>query len=177
MLTEPLRKAVLAPVARTMGLGLSIGLGIGLGFWLLTPPPLAALPDTQLYLTGGQSTAGDPDTPSVRYVAPGTLFNNSIDFPGTGLGEMAVQMPMRQGRFKRLDVNLTTQNVPASGTFTLMVRRNGVDTAMSCSLTVSGTCSSTNNVAFNNGAKLSLKWTNSMDSPGNSQFTYVLVYD
>jgi len=144
-----------------------------MGAWMLAPWPVEALTDTSQILSGGQSSANG----QTRYLAPGTLFNNSIDNPAIGTGETAVSLSMFAGTVRGLRVNLTTATAPTGGTFVLTVRKNGANTNLSCTLTASGTCFDPGKSPFKAGDLLSIQTVNTLADSGTSVFTYVLQFD
>lgn len=77
----------------------------------------------------------------------------------TSATEANMSIPMQSGTAKKLMVSLTTAP-GATGSATLTIRKNGVDTALSC--TVSGTattCSNTStSVSFNDGDLVSIHY-------------------
>ena len=165
MLTQRLRHVLLGPAGKVLGVGLSV--------WLLAAPPAAALEDTALVLMGGQATTGG----QTRFLAPGTPFNQTADFPGVGLGEQSVQLRLPKGQLRDLRVNLTTETVPTGGSFTLMVRVNGANTLLTCSVAATGDCNSTKKVNLAAGSRVAIRTVNTLTDAGNTIFTYTLIYD
>ena len=147
--------------------------GIGFGSWLLAASPAGALIDSRQVLAGG-NRIGDGAT---FYTSPGFADQFSVNFPGTGLGEVAVQLRMPAGVLSTLKVKLTTPFTPSSGAFILMVRKNGANTALTCQLTGSGTCNGTANVTFAANDRLSVRVSNNFVGPGTSAYSYTLLFD
>jgi hypothetical protein len=149
--------------------------GGALGAWLFAAPPARALVDTAHVISGGTTTGG---VASPFFTAPG-LGNIYIATGFGNQGEEAAQVLFPAGTLSKLRVKLTTENAPTSGTFTLMVRVNGTDTNLTCSLTEAGTCSAGNKVkALNNNALLAIRVTNTLNAGAGAQaFTYSMQFD
>ena len=144
------------------------------GAWLLAAPPAGALSDTQQILSGGKGLSEGV----TQWTSPGYATTVGTDFPGPGLGESAVQLRMSAGVLSALRVRLTLQNPPTSGTFTLTVRVNGVDTPLTCQLANTGECNAVANVTIANNAKLAIRVTNDILGTGGSMgFSYTLLYN
>src|SRR5262245_28516066 len=96
--------------------------------------PAPALDDAKQVFTGGNSGSG----PSTRYSAPGIGNIYPIDFPSTGKGDAAAQIRMPAGTLSDLRVRVQTEGTATTGSVTVKLRVNGVDTTMSCSLGING---------------------------------------
>jgi hypothetical protein len=148
--------------------------GVGLGAWLFAAPPARALIDTAHVLSGG-STLGEFQT---RFTAPGLAAVYDPDIPAPGLGEGAAQIVMPAGTLSRLRVKMQTAAFPTIGSFTAMVRVNGADTALTCSLNAPGTCSTGGKVkGLNNNALLAVRVSNTFTDSGAITFSYTLQFD
>ena len=89
--------------------------------------------------------------------------------PGTGFGESFAQTPFPAGTLSKLRVRLITQNVPTSGSLTAMVRVNGADSTLTCTLTETGVCTSGNKTkAVNNNGLVALQITSDLADAGNT---------
>jgi hypothetical protein len=149
---------------------------ISFGAWVLTVPTARAVPDTSQLITGGATTIEGPGV--TRFTAPGFANVLTADFPATGLGEQAAAVRMTAGTLSKFRASVTTASAPSGGTFTLMVRVNGADTPLTCSVTGTGTCSAGNKVrALNNSAVLAVRIVNDLDGGGNVAFTYSMLLD
>jgi hypothetical protein len=145
-------------------------MGIGLAAWLLAAPPAAA---AQLLIGNVNATAD-----STRYSAPGGQNQYTIDSPGVGLGEQAAQVRMLAGTLFKLRVRVTTQNVPDSGTLEVMVRVNGTNTQLKCSVAGSGECSSGGKTkAVTNSSLMAVRISNDFVNPGSIAVTYSLFLE
>jgi len=159
MFTQQLRHVPLGPFGKVMG--------IGMGIWLLVTPAAA-----QQVLSGMNSTTEN----STRFTAPGGGNQFTADFPGAGLGEQAAQILMRAGTLSKLKVRVTTATVPSSGTFSVMVRVNGIDTALTCSVAATGQCSTgTKTKALANNSLLAIRASNNFVDAGALAYTYTLL--
>ena len=159
------------------------GLGLALAIWLVTGLPANALENTAQVLAGGQTTAGAVAPGNIRFTAPGTFFNNQVDFPRPGWGERAVQLLLPAGQLKRLRVRFSTETNPTAGSFVLMVRVRGADTALTCTVTAAqltgfANCGSNATVALPNASNpIAIRTTNTLENAGTGVYTYTLVYD
>ena len=63
-------------------------------------------------------------------------------------------------------VKLTTQTVPSGGILTIVVRRNGNNTTLTCELSKAGECGSNEIVAFAENDKLSVRMINNFTGSG-----------
>jgi len=148
--------------------------GIGFVAWLSAATPIQALDDTQQLLSGGNSLSEN----ETRFVAPGSAGSYTADSPNTGLGESAAQIRMPAGVLSALRVKLTTATAPSSGTFTLMVRKNGADTVLFCSRTSTGNCiGGAKTITFATNDLLSIRVSNNFVGSGPMGYTYTLVFD
>jgi hypothetical protein len=153
-----------------------LAVGVGVAAWFLAAPPAGALNNRQQILYGG-NTVSPVDT---HFTSPG--FGNGKlgpDFPATGLGEQSLQLRMSGGGvLSLLWVRLTTATTPSSGSFTVTVRINGADTALTCTLFSSGQCQTgATTVNIPNGARLSLSVSNNFVGSGNMSYTYTMLLD
>ena len=148
--------------------------GMGLAVWFLAAPPAEALNNRQQLLLGGGNWGGV----SPVFSAPGMPIVGN-DFPSAGMGETGVQVRMSGGGvLSVLFVRLRTQNVPSSGSLTVMVRINGADTAMTCQVFGSGQCAFTaSTVTINNGDRLALRITNDFVGAGSLIVSYSMLLD
>jgi hypothetical protein len=145
--------------------------GVGLGAWLFGGPPARALEDAAQIITGGGSAGG-----TIFMVPSGSQYGP--DSPGPGLGESSASVPFPSGTLSKLRVNLTTGNVPTGGSLTVMVRVNGADTNLTCTLTASGICTSGNKAkALNNNALVALRVVSDLTDAGGQNLTYSLQLD
>lgn len=133
-----------------------------------------ALDDGQQLLVGG--TSGSATT--TLFTAPGIANTYSNDFPGPGLGESAAQIRMVAGTIGKFRLNVVTQGNATSGTVTVTVRINGLNTDLTCSVgTAGGDCGSGGKtVALLNGDKLAVRVASTLDQ-GFFTYTYTLTYD
>ena len=106
------------------------------------------------------------------FTGPGWTTTLAPDYPDTGEGEAAIQIRLPAGTLSNLRVHVQTQNVPSSGSLIVMVRINGADTALTCSVTTTGDCTSTASVAIKDNDRLALEITNSFPDEGNWTLTY-----
>jgi len=134
----------------------------------------AALEDGQQLLTGGNSGSGA----STRFTAPGLGNLYGVDFPGTGLGEAAAQIRMTAGVVSKLRVSIVTEGTQDSGTVTAMVRLNGANTELTCSVGIAGgDCGSGGkSFAVLNGDQMAVRIVSTYNE-GAWTFTYSLLYD
>jgi hypothetical protein len=139
--------------------------GVGLGAWLFAGPPARALEDTAHIITGATGVGG-----GTSFLAPsGTSF---------GATESKAQTPLPAGTLSKLRVKLTTDNVPSAGDLTVMIRVNGVDTNVTCTLAASGICTSGNKAkALNNNALVTLRITNNLTDAGGTAVSYSMQLD
>jgi len=156
----------------SLGAGM-LAIATGFGALLLAATPAGALGDTQQLLAGGNSM-GEGAT---QYTSPGFANQFGIDFPGTGLGEKAVQLRMPAGVLSTLRVKLTTQTTPVSGVFSVMVRKNGADTVLTCQLMATGACTALVNVTIANNDRLAVRISNSFTGSGVMGYSYTLLFD
>jgi len=147
-------------------------LGVGLGAWLFAAPPAGALVDTAHIISGGAGIGG------------GTIFltpsgaGYSADFPSAGLGESVAQVPFPAGTLSKLRVKLFTENAPSGGSVSVMVRVNGANTTVTCSLPASGICTSgTKTKAVNNNGLVAIRVTSNLADAGNVAIAYTLQLD
>jgi len=143
--------------------------GIGFGAWLLLATPSQALEDSSQLLPGGVIGGSGGQT---IFTAPG-LTSTLPDQIGNK-GESAVQIRMPAGSLRRLRVKLTTQTVPI---LTVVVRRNGANTTLTCELSKAGECGSNEIVAFADNDKLSVRAINNFVGAGLLAFTYTLLFN
>jgi hypothetical protein len=138
--------------------------GVALGAWLFAAPPVRALEDTAHIIMGGTG------------IANGSSFVSPL---GNGYGnEAKAQTPFSAGTLSKLRVKLTTDNVPTAGAVTVVVRVNGADTNVTCSLTASGICTSGNKAkALNNNALVSMRITNDLTDAGGTVVTWSFQLD
>ena len=145
----------------------------GLGIWLLATPRAGALDDTSQVLTGGHlMQAGQ-----IVLTSPGyTQAQAESDF--NNQGEAFVQLLMPAGTLSKLRVKVTTATAPTSGSFTLMVRVNGADTNLTCTVNGPGTCSTGTKVkALANNSRLAIKTTSNFVDAGTIGYTYTMQLD
>jgi hypothetical protein len=147
--------------------------GICFGSWLLAPTPSKALEDTSQLLAGG--LLGSPN--QTLFTAPGVPYGILPDQIPPNKGESAVQLRMPAGQLKKLRVKLTTQNVPSSGFLTVVVRRNAVNTTLTCELTRTGECNSNAIVNIAENDKLSVRMINNFVGSGLVGMTYTLLFN
>jgi hypothetical protein len=146
--------------------------GAGLGAWLFAGPPARALENNSQIISGGVGIGGG--TVFVTPSGPG----NSADFPSAGIGESVAQAPFPAGTLSKLRVKLFTQNVPTGGSLSVMVRVNGADTTLTCSLTASGVCTSGNKTkSVNNNGLVALRLTSDLTDAAHTQVSYTLQFD
>jgi len=147
--------------------------GIGFGGWLLAATPAGALIDSQQLLAGGNSMAEG----TTAFTSPGFANQFCTDCPGPGLGEKSVQLRMPAGVLSALRLKLTTATAPASGTFSVTVRKNGADTALTCQVTATGACNANGNVTFATNDKLAVRVSNNFTGSGLMGYSYTLLFD
>jgi hypothetical protein len=155
-------------------------LATGLGVWLLATPPVRAIDNPLQIIAGGSSQAeGSTQGGTVtNWTSPGLANVFGPDFPNTGLGEQSAQLNMPAGTLSRLRVRVTTQNAPSSGTFTLMVRVNGADTQLTCTLNGTGECNAGNKVkGLNNNSLLAVRASNNFVGSGTFAWNYSMLLD
>ena len=121
----------------------------------------------RLHDRGGRQSDG--------FIAPGTA--TALAGQSGGKGESAVQIRMPAGTLRRLRVKLTTQTVPSAGILTIVVRRNGNNTTLTCELSKAGECGSNEVVAFAENDKLSVRMINNFTGSGVMGLTYVLLFN
>jgi hypothetical protein len=152
-----------------------MALGVALAVWSLAPPPAGALNNRQQILTGG----GSQTQGGLSWTAPGfsNVFGN--DFPSAGAGETAAQLRMSGGGvLSLLWVRVNTATVPTSGNLTVMVRVNGADTTLTCTVLASGQCQSgAASVTIPNGARLAVRIANTFPDSGNVAYSYTMLLD
>jgi len=138
------------------------------------PEAAIALDDGQQLLVGGTSGSGSTNL----FTAPGIANTYGNDFPGTGLGESAAQIRMVAGTIGKFRLNVVTQGNATSGTVTVTVRVNGVNTELTCSVGIGGgDCGSGGKtLALLNGDKLAVRVVSTLDQ-GFFAYTYTLTYD
>lgn len=146
--------------------------GVIVSVWLLTATPSGALVDTSQVLSGGNFVS-NTDT---YWTSPGAA-QIGVATHGLAMAESMVQLRMPEGVLSTLRVKITTQNVPSSGSFTVMVRKNGVNTVLTCQRTASGDCNGPGSVAFANNERLAIRVTNSFVGAGNVGYTYTLLFN
>jgi hypothetical protein len=165
MLTDKLRHVPLATSATV--------LMAGLGCWLLAVPRVGALEDTSQLITGGHLMAAG----QIVLTSPGFTQALAADQFGNQ-GESAVQMLMPAGTLSKLKVKVTTESAPSSGSFTLMVRVNGGDTNLTCTVNGPGTCSTGNKTkALSNNSLLAIKTTSNFVGANTIIYTYTVQLD
>lgn len=147
--------------------------GLVLAAGLLVGNPASALNNNRQMMTGGGVWGGS--TPI--YTSPGLSNLYSPDTPATGDGETAAQMRMEAGVLRDLKVNLRTSTTPSSGSLTVVVRINGTDTKLKCTLSGKGNCSSSKKVAINKNDRLAIEITNDFVGAGSLSVTYTIVFD
>ena len=155
--------------------GVALAIAVGVATIAAGVSPAGALNDKYTFLSGGgtMSEAGDP-----RFTAPGYTNQLTDTFPGPGLAESATQLKMQAGTLSKLRVKLTTATAPSSGKLKVIVRINGSNTALRCTLSGTGSCSSGNkSVSITNKSKLSVLVSNDFVGSGNLSYTYTLLYD
>ena len=152
-----------------------MALGLSLAVWSLVTPPAGALSNAQQLLSGGTSTVGG----STVWGAPGMQNSFGNDFPAAGKGEQATQIRMTGGGVLRsLWVRVVTETVPSSGSLTMMVRINGADTALTCTLAGAGQCQSGAAIVnVPNGARLAVRQVNNFVGAGFLTFNYTMILD
>jgi hypothetical protein len=138
--------------------------GVSLGAWLFAGPPARALEDTAHIIVGLAGVGG-----GTGFLSPsGGGFNT----------EAKSQTPFPAGTLSKLRVKLTTDNVPTGGSFTLMVRVNGADTNLTCSLTASGICTSGNKAkALNNNGLVGIRIDSDLTDAGGTAVTWSFQLD
>ena len=136
--------------------------------------PAAALDDGQQILAGGTSGSGA----GVRYGAPGLANTYNLDFPDTGLGEVAAQIRMTEGKLSKFRVSVATQGNATSGSVTVTVRLNEADTVLTCTVgTDGGDCGSgAKSVNVVNGDRLAVEVDSTLDQ-GFFAYSYTMLYD
>jgi len=134
------------------------------------PTPVSAV---QLLVGGNSGSAS-----GTRFTAPGIANIYSIDFPDTGLGEEAAQIRMVGGTLSTFRASIVTQGTAASGSVTLMVRINGSDTMLTCSVGKDGgDCGSgSKSIALLSGDKLAVRIASTLNA-GFYTFTFRMTYE
>jgi|GEM_PF-2623998 len=133
----------------------------------------ARVGDVRQILTGGFNQGA---AFANGFTGPGWTTTLSPDYPDTGEGEAAVQIRMPAGTLSNLRVHVQTENVPAGGTLTVMVRVNGADTALSCSVTATGDCTDTGSVNISANDRVALEITTDLNTEGNWTLTYSIQF-
>jgi hypothetical protein len=130
---------------------------------------------TDRILTGGFS-GGNAE--STMWSAPGlsTVYGNN--FPNTGQGESSAQMRMPEGVLRRLRVSLKNRN-QTSGTVTVMVRINGQNTVLQCSVATVGNCGTAADlqVPISAGDLLAIRIDNNLVNEDGVLLTYTLQFE
>jgi hypothetical protein len=133
--------------------------------WLFAVPPARALVDTAQILIGSNGIGG------------GTIFM-SPSGTSASVTESRVQVPFPAGTLSSLRVRLVTENVPTGGSLSAMVRVNGIDTTLTCSLVASGICTSGNKQkAVNNNGLVSLRVDSDLADAGITTMLFSLQFD
>lgn len=154
-------------------LGLAV-FAAGLTTSLLAPSPAFALDDTKQLLTGGNSLGGA----SPVFTAPGLGNIYGLNFPKTNDGERAAQVRMPAGTLGLFRVQVRTEKVPTSGILKVTVRLNGLNTALGCQVSSTGTCSTgATTVAVADDDKLAIRVENTLVDPGFTTFSYSMTFD
>lgn len=148
--------------------------GAGLAACLFAAPALA-ISDNEEVLIGGNSIG----SPVTIFTSPGMSNNYQADFPGTGLGEKATQIQMPAGgTLRKLRLTVVTENAATGGSIEIMLRKNGNNTALTCTLTAAGTCTTgTTSVKFKRNNKIAIRITNSLTGAGTTTYTYSMLLD
>ena len=75
-------------------------------------------------------------------------------------------------------MNVTTDSVPTSGSLSVMVRLNGNNTVLTCSVTGTRDCTSLKKVNVpGGGSRLAIRTINDFADAGTIIFTYTLIFD
>lgn len=154
----------------------SIAFGVAVaGLVAAAAQPADALDNGKQLLSGGASIA----VGSTVFLAPGVASVYGPNFPKTGQGELAAQIRMQDGILSLLRVSVRTENVPAGGTMTVMVRINQTDTTLNCQVTAAGFCQTAVNVSevITSSQRLAIRVVNTLVNPGFATVSYTLVYD
>jgi hypothetical protein len=163
---------ILSNIPARMRAGLlAVGAGCAIGLWAVTPA--RTLSDTKQILSGG----GFATQGATMFTAPGIPFAHLAADLG-GKGESAVSIRMQAGTLSGLKVKVTSQTTPTGGSLAFMVRKNGANTTITC--TVSGAasnCQSNNSVVFANDDRLSVRNVNTLTGATTTKFTYTLLFD
>jgi hypothetical protein len=82
------------------------------------------------------------------------------------------------GVLSKLWVRVTTATVPTSGNLTVMVRVNGADTALNCTVLGTGQCrTGSTSVNLPGGARLAIRIANTFPDSGNVAYSYTMLLD
>jgi hypothetical protein len=157
---------------RTMLMAASVGAAIAL--WTATPA--RTLGDAQQILTGGVfATAA-----ATIFTGPGVPFAQLASDLG-GRGENAASVRVPAGTASGLRVRATSESSPSGGNLVVTVRKNGADTALTCtapSTTPNAVCADiADTVAFANNDRMSVKIVNSLTGATTTKVTFSLVFD
>jgi hypothetical protein len=149
-----------------------LGAGMAFGAWILSPTPSGALVDTHQVLTGGGlTTAG-----LTQYTSPGFPFV-FYSTQQSGKGESMAQLRMPAGQLSALRVKVTAVTEPETGILTLTVRKNGLNTILTCEVSGSGNCTAAGPVSFAANDRLSIRVINNFDGSGQVGYSYTLLFD
>jgi hypothetical protein len=156
-------------------LGSGLGL-IGFALSLFAANPAAALDDTSMLFTGSYNYGGAVQT---FYMPLGTGQGYGENYPSTGLGEQSAQLRMPAGTLSGLRVNVVTQNVPSGGTLEVIVRKNGNDTSVKCTVNAGGSScgSGKRSVAIGGNNLVAIKVIHGLIDSGITIVNYTLVYN
>lgn len=93
--------------------------------------------------------------------------------------EPATQIRMPKGKLTGLKVSMGTENVPDAGVFSVTVRINGADTALSCSLTAAGFCNSPSmaKVSLAANDRLTVRVLANLNGASTVVYTYSLLFN
>jgi len=149
-------------------------LGVVLGVVPVALTPADALNRERQILSGGFNQG---PSATLLYTAPGWTTALDANYPNTGDGENAAQLRMPAGTLSRLRVRVRTQNAPTSGTLTVMVRINGANSTVTCSVSGTGNCNSPNAVAVPNNGRFAIQVNSTLADEGNWTLTYTLEFD
>jgi len=152
-----------------------IAASISLLIAAVQPTTALALDDNVQLLIGGSN---EGFTPLTIFTAPGLTTAVVANSPGLGLGESAAQIRMVAGTLGKFRASVVPSGEANSGTVTLMVRVNGVDTELTCSVAVAGgECGSGGKtVTLLNGDRLSVRVVSTLNM-GSFAYTYTMTYD
>jgi hypothetical protein len=149
-------------------------LGVGIATGMLLMSPARTLEDNRQILSGGNSVGPG----AILFSGPGMSNIYNANFPGPGQGEGAAQIRLPPGELTALRVNVHTENPPTpGGKLNVMVRVNGTNSKLSCSVAGPGDCTSMNTVILPKESRVTIRVTNTLIDAGFVTFTYSMTYD